>query len=185
MIIENFLPESYKDEIYNLTTSDEFPWFYNETISGRSINEVAGFSEVQFGFSHVLFNNGQENSPFYKFFTPMVYFIEEKTGEKINELIRIRAGLNVKSSQEELVHLPHVDYPYPHKVFLYYVDDSDGDTVMYNEKYDSTFFVENFSVKETISPQRNKGILFDGLRYHSSSSPVKNTRRVAININFR
>lgn len=184
MIIKNFLPESYKNDIYNLTTSNEFPWFYNESISGQPIGSKGDFSEVQYGFSHVLFNNGEENSPFYKFFIPMVYFIEEKTGERINELIRVRVGLNTKSSEKEIIHLPHIDYYYPHKVFLYYVNDSDGDTIMYNEVFDNEN-IKNFSIKEKITPCSNSGILFDGLRYHSSSSPIKNSKRIAVNINFR
>jgi hypothetical protein len=185
MIIENFVPNSYQKELLNLTTSVDFPWFYNESISGQKIEEFKNFNSVQYGFYHILYNPNGENSHFYKLFLPLIYFIEEKTKQTVKELIRVRVGMNTFVSNKETIHIPHVDYHEPHKVLLYYVNDSDGDTIMYNEVFSGEKNKKNFSIKEKISPKQGRAVLFDGLRYHSSSAPVNNTRRIAVNINFR
>jgi hypothetical protein len=83
-------------------------------------------------------------------------------------------------------HLPHVDILDPHKVLLYYVNDSDGDTFMFNEKYtpgDEEVPLD-YTLNQRVTPKKNRAIVFDGLTYHNSSKPVKNTSRYVINIDF-
>lgn len=188
--IENFLPKSYQIDLYELTKTDEFPWYWNSTISGMNPLRYSGISSTQYGFSHVLYDKPTgryENSPYQKFFRPMVYFIEEKFNVKVNELLRIRLGLNTKvDPTENILHVPHTDYFVPHKTVLYYVNDSDGDTFLYNEFYNPESKVEpkEFTLNQRSTPQMGKAIFFDGLQYHSSSSPCKNLSRIAVNINF-
>jgi len=196
MIVKNFLPQRYHEEILRITSSNKFPWYYVESISGQEINNFKNFSEIQYGFEHILYETGPlgkgVNSSFYDFFSPIVYFIEEKTEVKVNKLERIRLGLYTKIIDKEgVIHLPHVDSYEPHKAFLYYVNDSDGDTIMYDQTFvnDQLSNLQNnnqksFSIKERITPEANKAILFDGLRYHSSSSPTKNIKRIVISVNF-
>ena len=117
-----------------------------------------------------------------------MYFLEEKANITVKELYRIRLALNT-SVGKEVQHYPHVDLTEPHKVLLYYVNDSDGDTFMFNEMYNLDTIEEKeelktFTLKERVTPKKNKAIIFDGLRYHSSSKPVKNTARYIINVDF-
>jgi hypothetical protein len=74
---------------------------------------------------------------------------------------------------------------YDHKVLLYYVNDSDGDTILYNEVFEEYEEVpENFTVNKTFTPIKGNALVFDGLIYHSSSKPTKNSKRIIINIDF-
>ena len=57
---------------------------------------------------------------------------------------------------------------------IYYINDSDGDTVVYKDK-------KLIGVK----PEAGKVLMFDGKLHHASSSPVKNKLRKVVNINFR
>ena len=56
---------------------------------------------------------------------------------------------------------------------LYYVNDSDGDTIIYNEKTkfdDCNVMKMNFTIKKKVSPKQGRVVLFDGrhLSYRSN-----------------
>lgn len=116
---------------------------------------------------------------------PLIDSLEEKSNIKLKEIYRIRVALSTSIGQE-VQHYPHVDLKHPHKVLLYYVNDSDGDTFIFNEKYspEDEHSFPNLTVKQRVEPKRNKAIIFDGLTYHNSSKPVNNTARYVINIDF-
>ena len=61
----------------------------------------------------------------------------------------------------------------PHLVCLYYINDSDGDTI---------FFNKNNIIKE-VSPKKGRIALFDGSIEHSAGIP-KTSPRFILNINF-
>ena len=91
-----------------------------------------------------------------------------------------------KSKREH--NTPHVDLKQPHFVCLYYVNDSDGDTVFFdktsadittNEEYTQAIFGPICRV----APKKGRAIIFNGNRYHSSSSPSENVRCI-INFDF-
>jgi 2OG-Fe(II) oxygenase superfamily len=63
----------------------------------------------------------------------------------------------------------HVDYNFPHLVLLYYVNTTDGDTILYDN---------NNEIAERISPKRGRCVLFDGLTLHASSSSTLAPRLV-------
>jgi hypothetical protein len=78
---------------------------------------------------------------------------------------------------------PHIDNGKSHLVFLYYVNDSDGDTILYKNKYNKE--QDNDMIVDTvISPKAGRGILFDGKTYHSFCYPNINDIRSTININI-
>lgn len=184
-IIDDLLPESYANNLEKMMKTD-VPWYFSENTSGQSKSFIEGNEDknFQFGFNHIaMFDNGYRSN-FYPEIFPITYFMEEKTGIIVNELYRIRLALNTCVGSET-VHNPHVDQNEPHKVLLYYVNDSDGDTIMYNEVFNiNEEKPENFTIRERISPKKNRAVIFDGHIYHSSSKPTKNASRLIINIDF-
>lgn len=106
----------------------------------------------------------------------------------------MRANLTLNNSGSTIEHhLPHIDSWYPHWVAIYYVNDSDGDTYIFNEindNYDSGIedvkLIEKnkFTIKKRITPKKGKVLLFEGKYYHTSSWPKKNKYRTVININL-
>ena len=89
-------------------------------------------------------------------------------------------------------HNPHVDFYQPHQTALYYVNDSDGDTVIFNETFDdltveqaAKYADENkFTIKQRISPKKGKMALIDGKYYHASMHPIRASSRIVITFNF-
>jgi hypothetical protein len=63
----------------------------------------------------------------------------------------------------------------PHVVFLYYINDTDGDTYFFNS--------DKTEVIETVSPKKGRMAVFDGRIPHGAGIPTKNLRAVA-NFNF-
>jgi hypothetical protein len=98
---------------------------------------------------------------------------------KINFLLN-----NTKSSYKEY-NVPHVDNHFDNSYSgIYYVNDSDGDTIIFNEKCDDKFDINNLTIKKRITPRKNRFVLFDGDYYHTSSNPIHNEARVVINFNM-
>lgn len=80
---------------------------------------------------------------------------------------------------------PHIDEQSKHFVMVYYAFDSDGDTVLFNEKYDGiTNYENNLTELASISPKSGSVVLFNGSRYHSYTRPVDNDLRCIFNVNF-
>ena len=118
----------------------------------------------------------------------------DRSGQKVNQIMRIRLGLHSISPQQ-FTGGAHVDLHYPHKVALLYLNDSDGDTQIYNEKFDPLSNADTYqyfqqahrgrpTVMATSTPEENKLIWFDGMHYHASQSPITVAKRVVININY-
>lgn len=77
----------------------------------------------------------------------------------------------------------HVDLPQDHYACVYYVTDSDGDTIVYEQSNKDTQYGSTVEVKEhkRVTPKRGRIVLFDGARFHCSSQPQHKYRCI---INF-
>ena len=85
----------------------------------------------------------------------------------------------------EGVDTPHLDRTTPHWSFIYYVEDSDGDTIIYDYKSKNENDIPYFEdVKELkrIKPKQGTIVAFDGLHWHTAEQPTKN-KRCIINFN--
>jgi hypothetical protein len=59
-----------------------------------------------------------------------MWFMEKHTDIKIQEIFRIRAVfVNKNETFGDFYTVPHTDDEHDHKTMIYYVNDSDGDTV--------------------------------------------------------
>ena len=85
--------------------------------------------------------------------------------------------LNFKGERRDT---PHIDTLKDHFVMLYYVCDSDGDTLIYNEKSKSDIY----TLQKRVTPKQGRVILFDGSFYHTGEQPLNNVRCV-VNYNLR
>lgn len=101
-----------------------------------------------------------------------------------SEIMRIKINIVPMASQdsEGMYQMPHIDNKDDHKVFLYYVNDADGDTYLFNEKLGDSF--QELTVNQKVAPEEGKAILFDGHIYHAPSAPLKSPFRCVINIDF-
>ena len=72
---------------------------------------------------------------------------------------------------------------------MYYVCDSDGDTIIVNKKYDGLtneklLLEKDFEKLAKVTPKKGRAIIFDGAYYHTAEQPTKSKRRCVINIDM-
>jgi hypothetical protein len=99
-----------------------------------------------------------------------------------NEIKRTRSNTTFLCN-ETRPSVPHVDDNTDHLVLLYYINDSDGDTLLYSNKYEEKNDNEMI-VEHRISPKAGRAVLFDGRTYHSFYYPNIHNMRSVININI-
>jgi hypothetical protein len=191
--IENVIPKDYQDHLLNLMTSFEFPWLFNPNmVSGDQC--FVGQENNLSGFNHFFYEHGEAQSPFFQLVYPLVLTLTSQTGVSFNRLIRMRANLTMPNKSSTLEHhMPHIDSFFPHWNAIYYVNDSDGDTVIFNETNDTydagqddvLRIKENkFTIKKRITPKKGKVLIFPGKYYHSSSFARDSKYRCVINMNL-
>jgi hypothetical protein len=136
------------------------------------------------GFMHIFVDNKQLVCPHAGIIRLLISAMEQRTTKAVKEVERSRAVLLYKNPTfGDFYQGPHTDYSNPHMVMIYYVSDSDGDTIIFNEKHTGTIDNSKKTISQRITPKKNKCIIFDGLQYHAGSIP-KNSHRMFININF-
>jgi hypothetical protein len=173
MIIDKVLSDSYAGEIKRALLSDYFPWYFNDHVIQTSKETTDSFQ-----FTHTIVHNNETKSEIFQLIKPMIYFIELHTGIKIKNTVRIKANLITRNNSElNKDRTIHQDNPSSnHKSFIYYVEDSDGDTFMFAD--------DKKTETQRIIPQVNKGVFFDSNVWHTSTQPTIAKRRVIINFLF-
>lgn len=184
IVLENFIPEFYQKNIENVFNT--LPWYFDNNTSGIDPIPTFGLPNPinkndQSGFSHIMFDEGKSVSNYFYLIEPMIYRIMEFIKDGV-DLIRVRGGMTTSSGEYSVIN-GHVDYYIPNTTALYYVNESDGDTIFYKEKYLGEEQKE-LNFLKSISPKKGSLVLFDGLRYHSTTKPKKSSSRMTININI-
>jgi hypothetical protein len=109
-----------------------------------------------------------------------MYAALSKLGLEPIQVLKARAFLQLPTAgQQNEINNPHRDTEISHIVILYYLTDSDGDTIIYNETEES----ENYTIMDRVEPKKGRCVVFNGKHFHSSSKPTKNVR-ATININI-
>jgi len=173
-IIDDFITKYEQDQVEEILLSDTFPWYAQ--MNSVDLDEK-DFKEIHHYYdgpqlTHTFFNNGDINSSAYDSVKKMFHL------DDLGTIIRCKANLkyNVVGSSIDTYNKPHYDSVEDHKVAIYYVNESDGDTWIFDE---------NEKVKERISPKKGRMIFFDGKHLHAASHPIKTKQRCVINIDYK
>jgi hypothetical protein len=187
-IIDNFLEPSYLRLIQKCFETN-FPWYYLNNISTPDFSK----NNTSFGFYHILVLDKRfTNSKFVPVFEKLIFKMLEST--ELKTILKVRADMTV-FSKEETIHQPHNDFLAKtdglSEKFLsaiFYVNDSDGDTVIFNEKRldktDKMPDLKDLTIKEKITPKENRFVMFSGSYIHTGHSPSNHKNRILINANF-
>lgn len=183
-VIDDFLTKSYYECLRASIFDPSFPWFYNEnsTHSDGKLHYINNSpTHTSFGFTHnFLIDKKSTNSEFTNLVLPLVFQIKDYLNA--SEILRVRMDMTLYNP-EKIMHPPHVDSEDNHYSAIYYLNESNGSTVIFNEKMSSNID-NNLTIKETIEPKPNRLVVFDGSYIHTGYSPSNNNCRVLINSNF-
>ena len=190
-VIDDFIDKDYQEKIKiellggfdrNKKHHDsDFPWFYIEDVT------AAGDDDSQhrpgLGHQYVEFDDqspGYVVSEYHELFKPLLQKVGLKVGIRNVQVLQGRSFLQFPVRERGEPDLPHIDIMDKiHIVGLYYVVDSDGDTVIYNERKES----ETYTIKQRVTPKQGRIVIFDGGLYHTAEQPLNNTRCI-VNYNI-
>lgn len=174
-VIDNAISEKYSRFIFDEIV--KVPWTFVPNLSYSTSNntETAGFSYNFFLNKNYTSTGTEIRNSEYNYVIPMLLSAFDHLGINcdLSSVFRSRARLTIQRDQQKIEDM-HVDYSFPHLVLLYYVNTTDGDTVLYSKDNE---------IIERISPRRGRCVLFDGSINHASSTSTLSPR-IVINNNI-
>ena len=182
-IIDDFLPKDEFNKLQEIVMSREFPWFYVDCASAPYGAFIAENAMETMGWVHIAFSkNNNTRSPMLPYFSTLLNTIVERFNL---EIIRVRPSMKSHKNgfTENNYNLPHVDYFFPHTSIVFYINETDGDTWVFDQVFTEMPEPTKFTVKQRVSPKPNRLLLIDGLQYHTASNPINSDCRVIVNIN--
>lgn len=181
-IIDNAIDKSLFEYLQRKVLDRSFPWYYGRT-SGIKTEKKEFYKTA---WDHFIYDKQWYGER--EIFEVLLNSCITLVNSQLKKLLRLRL---VKNCASETNHVfgPHTDFIFPHKTFLLYFNDSDGDTIIYNEQYNPEFETDTeiekkLTIKEKIQPRANRLVFFDGLNYHSGCTPCISERRIVLNINY-
>lgn len=164
-IIDDIIPKDHQDAIEDYLLGENHPWFYVQNISN-----VDGH-ESEFGFNcYYKKLYGIVHPSVYRNIVPIVENTYELLNEEFSDILLARAFMHVGNG-ESIRNGIHTDLDRPHKVVLYYVNECEGDTVLFDDDDNEI---------GSIKPKKGSALFFDGSIKHCATSPSVG-KRVIIN----
>jgi len=169
-VYDDIISQNLQNKIENFVFSSKINWGFNKNIS--NVPKVKSI-----GFANSFYSIDPANSTNFDtcfFFFQILYSLALKKEINIINVLGGRIFLQPPSiNPRPLLEAKHTDTDYPHLVCLYYVNDSDGDTL---------FFDNNGNEIKKVSPKKGRIVFFEGSISHCGSEPSK--LRSIINFNF-
>ena len=174
-VFDNVLSENDNNTIQSLISNNTFPWYINK--EERTFDSYKDVCLTHSQFNHVLYNEeifGSSKkairSPYFSTFFPIIqHFI--KHYKVSGSLYRMKLNCQYQDNRFVDKYNPiHFDEHTPHFSLLYYINESDGDTI---------FFKDGKEIQR-VSPKKNRLVISDGIA-HCSSNPIKTELRYVLN----
>lgn len=197
-VIEN-IPDYFFMFLEDFLLSGDVPWYWNPSTAyiPKKGNEV-GFNVFEDSntketsqFTHSFMQDDRDLSKYAHFLSEVIKYINEFV-MPIKKIVRVKANLLLKNENypKEAYHPPHSDVfdeNYDKQwTFLYYINDSDGDTIIFDKKWHPTHgdTQPELNVVERHTPKAGNALLFKSNTYHTSSPPITSERRIVLNFVF-
>ena len=191
IIIDDLIPTRFQLDLANELMCKTPYYFQPGTTLTQQGAEYSNIIKDQYTidspqFVHpALFNNVPSDK--FNIIRPMLYFLEDKINRKIAEVRRIKVNCLLRNDTmftSNNYNIPHTDEETPRTMsMVYYVNDSDGDTFFFNEHWGQT--QNGLSLYSRSSPKMGRAVIFDSIRFHAGSNPIKSDNRFVINITFK
>ena len=184
LIFDDVIDLEYQNIIKEILLGDRqykgynFPWYLTHDVT----KPAKADSQLRPAFFHGYVDYPSElSSIFHDLFIRLIQNSCAKIDKKNVDAIQGRSFCQLPISSDKIsVDTPHIDIKEDHFVMLYYVCDSDGDTIIYNEQVKS----ETYTLQRRVTPKQGRVVLFDGSYYHTAEQPLNNIRCV-VNYNLK
>lgn len=178
-IYDNLLSLQEEESIFNKLNSEFFPWYKGPgdvtSEDYTKVNNTSVFEYLQ--FSHCFVNEGIQTSDDIEIIIPILDKVQRRLKQELH-IYRAKANLQTKVQKKgKLYNIPHIDHEsLSHDVILYYANNSDGCTYIFNNDK------QPWVVEKQIESKQGRVVIFDGSKYHAGSHPEKD-KRIVINFN--
>ena len=192
IVIDNFLPEIYQKSIIDLLTGVEFPWtFHRYSVSNEPLDPYWHIDEPHkehIQFRHIFADDNVVRSEFFQYVKPLIVAFEMQYGKKVKSFRRLKSNL-LMPQKGPITQQPHIDGmalidgvrdAVGKKTLLYYVNDSDGDTVLYNE-YFTNEPLGLLTKQQIVPPKKGRAVIFDSNQLHAGCCPSESDCRIILN----
>ena len=195
-MIENNFPDYIidddflnKDELTGLIESiNLLPVELNDTI-GAADDGIFGIPGSNFLDRSVLVSEPDPEDISHPLLPIAKYLADKfckKHDFKLLQFYRTRVN-RTPLSQDPRPLIPHVDLRNRHKhyILLIFLNDSDGDTIMYDLKVDGKVHKEDDLIPlKRFSPKAGRAVLFDGDYFHAWEHPQHHDYRISMIVNI-
>jgi len=181
--LERFVPDVLANDLEEFFLDWSINWtFARSTTDINEVNEFKNYNSKlcdRHQFTSVICEHGDIlNDELWTFVKPVLYYFMDASGKEIRFINRIKANLLLPDQQHtDDFNTPHVDNHDSLTSFIYYINNSDGDTVLYGDRTQA----EQFKPIDRNTPQKGTGIYFPSNLYHGSCNPVESDYRLVIN----
>jgi hypothetical protein len=189
-IVDNFVNPFLQEEIERIVYSEGFPWNYCKIGTTIPVGNAHNWfidsnTKDSSQFTHNIYTSVDKQNIPYEIQT-ILYCMEDYFQRNfVDRLLRIKLNMLIKDPTylPNNYHIPHSDYVEDSESAIYYVNNSDGDTFLFNERAD--LIPSAVTIKKRITPVKGRLVLFDSSYLHASSSPVISSERIVINFVFK
>ena len=191
IVVDNLLPASLENLIENVLLGQNFDWYFLADVT-KGTDVSKSYTKGASAFSHQYKALNGHTSHMLDLVSPIAHLGAAKAGFECSEIIQVRSFLQLplaKSASISGVDPLHIDLIMPHMVVLYYVCDSDGDTLIVDKKFNPAEGIEkeckhtDYKLLTKVTPKKGRAVIFDGAYYHTAEQPKSNVRCV-INFNI-
>lgn len=184
IVIDNLINDYNHNHIEKTLLDDEksnYKFVRDVTIKGNE--------QQRPGFYHMLIKDDKKVSDYANLAYDVISHACMKSNLIPKKILQARSFLQLPLAAHfrgDNIDTPHIDSVEDHIVILYYVNDSDGCTVVYDKKYEEGKTVKFDELKEIkrVEPKKGRVVIFNGLHYHTGEQPNSNVRSI-INCNIQ
>lgn len=199
IVLDNIIPKQTQQRFAAYVSNTDFEWKdYNHILSAGFYFENLSFDSDAISVPSdsliklCYFNNFKQS----KILDQTIYWLgiaildaySQATGTTVSSIMRMKINNQMRSTasgyDENCCNEIHVDNFDSHKTLVYYINDSDGDTFLFNKMYDRNINHYDLKTLQRVSPKQGRAVCFNGLQFHAPSNPIYQQRRYILNINF-
>lgn len=170
-VYDNVLTKKQSDDLLSLCTNPYLAWYlFKEDIQySKPYKQYSHYQMV-----HNLFNKMDSDQPLsihYNFIYPLIQTFITKF-KLTGEIYRVKLNLLHNHYLSDTGTNPvHADHKEKHISLLYYINDSDGDTVFYKK----------YKEFHRVQPKKNRLVIAKGPIHHASNHPKNTENRFVLN----
>lgn len=192
IILNDFMDKALVREMEDSLAGNTFPWFLQQgTFDKEGLDAKLAIRTPDTldtpQLTHYFVRPGATMAPQHPVMSIPLALANARTDLRLNLVRRVKANLTLPSNHDGYYQMPHIDVTpddlrEPSITAIYYVNDADGDTVLFNQTYDGKR--KKLTELMRVAPKRGSMLVFGSDRYHAGSNPVKSPYRIVVNFNL-